>query len=440
MPTSCKEEESKEIEEQEEVFEARRFFLNRFVRDNPFIPDVPTQKQAEFLTCMKRKSLFGGSAGSAKSRAQLQAALMFAEFPQYNAILFRRTYPQLDADESLIDQSEEMLGGSDAEWNESKSLWTFPSGATLRFSHMQHEDDRFSHKSAAYHFIGFDEATEFEPSQLRYLFSRLRKKGDDPIPLRFRLTSNPGGPAHEYVKQNYIDNPDEDTEFIPAQLEDNPHLDTESYEDSLSELRPIERKRLREGDWEVQPSGDMFKREWFTITQSAPRMKRVVRSWDLAGTESDDASFTVGVLYGESVREKIIVLDVKYFKKSPGKRDQIIVETSKEDGANVTQVLEQEPGSGGKKQCQALKSRMKGSRVEIINPTGSKETRAGPLRSTAETDTLHLVQSDWNSTYKDKVVAFPEAGQDFVDATAQAHNFLFVDEEDSNQNKNWIIG
>jgi predicted phage terminase large subunit-like protein len=423
-----------------EVFEARREVLNKYVRDNPYILDEPTTKQAQFLTRFERKVLYGGAAGGGKSRAQLQAALMFVKFPQYGAVLFRRTYPQLDAEDSLIDQSHDLLDPTDAKWNESKSRWRFPSGATLRFSHMQYVKDRKNFKSAAYHYIGFDEASEFEPKQLRYLFSRLRTEVDDPVPVRFRLTTNPGGPSHDYIKDNYIENPDQQTIFISAQLEDNPYLDTQEYEQSLAELPPEERARLRHGDWDVEVSGDLFQKGWFKTIEHPPKLDRVVRHWDAADSESKAASWTAGVLIGLHEGEQgnpdtYYVLDVVRFKKSGGGKKQMISNIAEQDrdkyGSLLEVGFEQEPGSGGKYQAEDLAGQIQQCQTYIKNPTGSKVARAGPFRSSAELGNIYLIKGPWNQAYLDELSAFDNGTHDDqVDGSSGAFNRLSVDEKE----------
>ena len=54
------------------------------------------------------------------------------------------------------------------------------------------------------HFVGIDEASQIPSRQLEYLHSRIRKAIGDPIPLRYRLASNPGDVSHDWLRDTYV--------------------------------------------------------------------------------------------------------------------------------------------------------------------------------------------------------------------------------------------
>jgi len=224
-------------------------------------------KQRVFLLLDCKEAFFGGAAGPGKSLALLIAALQYIETPGYDALLIRDTFSNLSKPKGLIDLSFETLNGTDAKWSENKKKWTFPSGATLSFGHMDGPKAHFQYQGPSYQFIGIDEVVQIPRNQALYLFSRLRKLKNVDIPIRFRCTSNP--PTAEqmltgaWVKERYVD-PDtreEGVVFIPAIMEDNPFLDVEDYDESLSKLDPVTRMQLRFGDWNVSVKGRMFERE-----------------------------------------------------------------------------------------------------------------------------------------------------------------------------------
>src|SRR5262249_8586418 len=151
--------------------------------------------------------------------------------------------------------------------------FTFPSGATISFGYLDSEDDAYQYDSSEFQYIGFDELTSFTELQYIYLFSRLRTTKDNPLPLRMRAASNPGNRGHDWVKARFMIGQAPEVLrgeyptrfFLPARIADNPHLRAHEYLGSLSNLDAVRRRQLLEGDWEVTASGNLFRREWFTI-------------------------------------------------------------------------------------------------------------------------------------------------------------------------------
>lgn len=193
------------------------------VLENPWIPHDPTLKQAEFLLLSEREVLYGGSAGGGKSDALLMAALQFVDVPGYSALLLRRSYADLALPGALMDRAHQWLYGTSAVWNAAEKTWTFPSGATLTFGYLDRVNDKYRYQSSEFQFIGFDELTQFTEEEYTYLFSRLRRRADLPVPLRMRAASNPGGIGHDWVRRRFLLEPGTSSRrFLPASLHDNP--------------------------------------------------------------------------------------------------------------------------------------------------------------------------------------------------------------------------
>lgn len=246
-----------------ELFEALRIKLTSY------IPHIPHEKQHAFLWLECFEALFGGAAGGGKSDALLMAALQWVDVPGYSALLLRKTFQDLKLPGSLIPRSHEWLGQTDARWNENDKQWRFPSGATINFGYMQTEEDRFRYRSSEFHFVGFDELTDFTRLQYTYMASRIRKPvGLDKnhplnaVPLRLRGATNPGGRGNYWVKLRFIDRtdepPDDPTQriFIPSKLADNPSIDYAQYYYALSQLDESTRAQLLDGDWEAREPGE----------------------------------------------------------------------------------------------------------------------------------------------------------------------------------------
>lgn len=247
----------------------QRLLLN-IEDDDEFLRDDGTRQQV--IEC-----LFGGATGGAKTVALLMAALKYVHVPGYSALLLRRNYPDMKQEGGLINLAHEWLASTSARWNDNDKTYTFPSGATVRFGHMNSENDKFQYQGGEYHFVGFDELTQFTETQYKYLFSRMRKrKGLGSLPLRMLSATNPGGIGGQWVYERFIPEdfkPAEATAlqvwykeqpngmisaFIPSMLEDNPSLDRESYLESLMGLDEITRQQYLNGDWQIQIRGDIL--------------------------------------------------------------------------------------------------------------------------------------------------------------------------------------
>lgn len=108
---------------------------------------TPQPKQALFISCAADWVLFGGGAGGGKSDALLADFLRYIGDRYYQGILFRRSYPEL---EELIARSRELYEPLGAKYNESKKVWRFPSGATLKFRYAEKDDDIRRYQGHAY--------------------------------------------------------------------------------------------------------------------------------------------------------------------------------------------------------------------------------------------------------------------------------------------------
>lgn len=399
------------------------------ITENPFIPWEPTEPQALFLTLPVQEAMYGGAAGGGKSIALLMAALQFVTQPGYSALLLRRTFADLNKPKALIPLSHEWLQGTAARWDGQQHQWHFPSGATLSFGYLDTENDKYQYQGAAYHFIGFDELTQFTQTQYRYLFSRKRRLLGSNVPTRVRSASNPGGVGHSWVYERFLGAVDMVKRvFVPAKMDDNPYLDREDYEMSLAELDPVTRAQLRHGDWNVRPEGNLFKRHWFDIIPRLPaNIAKATRFWDLAATEEsegDDPDATAGVKVCRDATGVCYVADVKHFRGRPSEVERVIRQTAATDGHNTAIRIEQEPGSAGK----ALVSHyardvLEGYDCRGVPSRGDKVTRAQAASAASERGDVKLIRGAWNEEFLDVLCAFPNVPHDdMVDGFSGAFN------------------
>jgi Terminase large subunit, T4likevirus-type, N-terminal len=163
--------------------------------------DISPQEgfQKEALSTNADIAIIGGAAGGGKTAVLLMDAMRWHFVPEYGAIIFRRTYTEITQQDGVWDQSSKFYPQLGGKANETKLKWTFPSGARISFSHLQHEKDLRSHQGAQYAFIGFDELTHFSRKEFVYLLSRNRSvSGVDPI-IRASCNPDPDSWVAEFI-------------------------------------------------------------------------------------------------------------------------------------------------------------------------------------------------------------------------------------------------
>ena len=132
----------------------------------------------------------GGAAGSGKTFTLLIDPLRYIHIPNFGCVTFRRTSPQIRAEGGLWDASQKiypLLGN--ATGRETLLEWSFPKNVTIKFSHLQHEKNKYDWMGSEIPFINFDELTHFSSSMFFYLLTRNRSTcGIKPC---IRATCNP---------------------------------------------------------------------------------------------------------------------------------------------------------------------------------------------------------------------------------------------------------
>ena len=425
--------------------------------------------QEAFLKTSADIAIYGGQAGGGKTYALLLEPLRHINNPNFGAVVFRRTSPQIRNEGALWDESEKIYYMVQGEPKESYLEWNFPSGARVKFAHMQYEKDKLDWQGAQIPFIGFDELTHFEKAQFFYMFSRNRSScGVEPY---IRATTNPnaGSWVAEFIAW-WIDqktglaikersgklrwfyvieseliwyatkeaameahpelaniSPPKSVTFIPASVYDNKILleKNPQYLANLQALPKIERERLLGGNWLIRAEGGkIYNRAWFKYVDILPSaVERRVRYWDKAGTEGGGKR-TAGVLMSMA-GGKIFVEHCIAGQWSAKDREQIIKETAIQDGVSTVVFTEQEPGSGGKESAESTIQNLIGFDVRADRVTGSKVDRSGPLSAQVEAGNVYLVRGDWNAGYVDEMHNFPDGKfKDRADASAGAFNKL----------------
>jgi len=259
-----------------------------------YCPHKPHIKQKEFLELQDIEALYGGAAGGGKSDALLMGALEHVDKPGYSALLLRRTFRDLNQPKAIMDRAHDWLRSTDAKWNAQAKRYTFPkSGATLTFGYLDADKDKDQYASAEYHYIGFDELTQFPENWYRFMFSRLRREQASNIPVRMRGATNPGNIGHAWVRRRFVDLETREAPFISAKLNDNPFIDKEGYKISLSKLDKVTRDQLELGIWRNDASGLVYSFDRSkNLIQHAPKCQLHILGLDY-GLTRDSCSFNV---------------------------------------------------------------------------------------------------------------------------------------------------
>lgn len=109
--------------------------------------------------------------------------------PDYEAVIFRRNYPQIKNAGGLWDKSRAIFPKFGGKPRETDLEWRFPSGAKCKFGHMQLEDDRYNWDGSEITYIGFDQVESFTAKMVFYMFSRNRSISS--VRPYVRMTANP---------------------------------------------------------------------------------------------------------------------------------------------------------------------------------------------------------------------------------------------------------
>jgi hypothetical protein len=308
------------------------------------------------------------------SLALLIDPLRFIHRQAHRALILRKSMPEL---REIIDKTRELYPQAvpGCKYKEVEKRWVFPSGATVEFGYLERDADVYRYQGNAFSWIGFDElthlATEFP---WNYLSSRLRTT-DKEITCYLRATTNPGGVGHQWVKARYISPASPGTafigrdgltrRFIPSFLKDNPYLYNDgNYERMLRSLPEVQRKRLLEGDWDVN-EGSAFpefdKRvhvvDAFQIPHSWTRIKAVDYGYAspscvlwAAIDPTDDTLIVYRELYekgltGEMLAEKIVMMEMDEKRSIPGVLDTAAWNRTGYTGPTIGEILNKPPYS-----------------------------------------------------------------------------------------------
>lgn len=219
---------------------------------------LPTPRQVEFHESTAKHTLFGGAAGPGKSHAlRWDIYRRCLAVPGYEALLLRRTFPELE--KTHMRRAAREAPDMGATFVPSEHVLRFSNGSILEFGHCDTDAAISKYLSTEYDWIGFDELVTFEEKTALEIMTRARSSKPG-IRAMVKCGSNPGGVGALWVLDFFIDHtPDRerypgyqptDWHFVQALLDDNPYRDAE-YAQALTILDPARYQQLRWGNWRV---------------------------------------------------------------------------------------------------------------------------------------------------------------------------------------------
>lgn len=408
--------------------------------------------------------------------------LKWLDIDNFHTLIFRRAGTEITQAGGLWDESCNIYPEFGGIPTPSKKLWTFPNGNKVQMLDLEHESTLEKRKGSQSPLIMFDELTTFTERMFFYMMSRNRSATK--VPAYFRATTNPmpssdptGGWVRGFISwwldesgfpipersgvirwfwryQNEIhwaNTREELVEkfgpkygydivlpksftFIPAKVDDNKLIDP-TYKSNLLAQGRADKEMLLDGCWDVKiDSGTYFQRDWCELVHKIEEPMELVRYWDRAATEPNEAypdpDWTAGVLVGMGKKSKTFyVLDCVRFRKGPYEVKTKIRETAIKDQqiyGSVKIGIERDPGAAGKSEAQDLRRFLGGFNV-VTRTTQNKDklTRFKPFSSAAEAGDVKILSGKWNKDYFNELESFIGDGKtkdDQADATSGAYS------------------
>ena len=375
-------------------------------RTRPITLETFSEPQRRFWEAPARFRAFIGGVGSGKTYAGCVEVVRQPE--RTTGMIVAPTYPMLR--DATLRTFMEMLRPLIASFNRSEMRVTLTNGTTVLFRSAD-DPDRLRGPNLGWFWL--DEAALMTQEAWLIMIGRLREQ-----PGRAWVTSTPRG--KNWLYDTFVQ-ADPNYRMIQSSTRDNPFLPSEFIK-SLEAAYTSEWLRQEvDGDF-VDPTGALFKREWFTVVDRAPENIRWARYWDLAASTKTSADYTAsaavgmgddGVLYiRDMVRGRWEWPDARRIITQTMQSEPLVIHAIEEamHGLAAVQELRRDPSLAG--------VALRGVRVEK-----DKLQRALPWAARAEGGKVALVRGAWIGAFLDEVCQFDGTGathDDQVDTVSGA--------------------
>lgn len=222
---------------------------------------VPLPRQVEALEAVASQQykwiLFGGARGGGKSRFLRWLAYHYClTIPNFQVLLIRRTYPELEKSHMRWMGREAAQLGADFVPSAKPPIMRFSNGSIIELGHCQDMQAADHYLSAEYNLVLPDELGTFDEEMILRIASTARIHSPQFAPCIVGAT-NPGA---AWIKARWIekivdrerfaDYDPSQYHFIRSLLDDNPYPDP-GYEAFLNALDPDTKAAWRYGSWDV---------------------------------------------------------------------------------------------------------------------------------------------------------------------------------------------
>lgn len=174
-------------------------------------------------------------------------------------------------------------------------------------------------------------------------------------------------------------------------------------------------------------TGAFAQRGWLQYSEYLPpgRM-RLVRIWDMAGTEGG-GDYTVGGLLGHHIQtNNVYLLNIIRKQLSPAGVEKLVKDTAELDTRATEVVIEQESGSSGKALIQHyITNVLPGYKCSGAYSNKHKLVKAQPFVAAAEAGRFILLKAGWNEPFALEFEQFPGGkNDDQIDVCSIGYEFL----------------